>query len=183
VSTVVFLNDSGNSACAWLPLARTLIAAHHQVVVFSYRSTDPDSEEQGVRDALAIADKARAGGRYVLIGASLGGRIVIEVAAQHPDGLASIVCLSGERMVQGYGDILGQARRVVAPALYVGARDDFYTNGSQQQRQLHNAMRGKPNLLIQRDGSNHGTALLDTNGVDGKVVTPQVVAFVNEQLR
>jgi len=54
------------------------------VVIFAYRSTAADNEPEAVRDALAVADRARSGNHYASIGASLGGRVVIEAAATRP---------------------------------------------------------------------------------------------------
>jgi pimeloyl-ACP methyl ester carboxylesterase len=162
--------------------AEALVARRLQVVVFAYQSTAADDEPPSVLDALAVADDARKESRYVLVGASLGGRIVIEAAATHPPGLAGIVSLSGERSVEDYCDILPAARKVTSPALYITAREDFYTKGERQQRQLHEAMRGHPNVLLQRDGSAHGTALLDPNGPDGRVVQRRVLNFIDQQL-
>ena len=142
------------------------------MVIFAYRSTAADNEPEAVRDALAVADRARSGNHYALIGASLGGRVVIEAAATRPSGLAWIVSLSGERTIQNDRDILPDARKVTSPALYVGAKDDFVTQGERQQRQLHEAMRGKPNILLQRDGLAHGMDLINPDGPDGKAVTP-----------
>lgn len=79
----------------------------------------------------------------VLVGASLGGRLVIEAAASAPAGLAGIVSLSGERTVEDHPDILPAARRVRVPALYVGAREDPLTDGVRQQLHLHAAMGGQ----------------------------------------
>ena len=42
----------------------------------------------------------------MLVGASLGGRIVFEAAARAPEGPAGIVSLSGERRIDDYRDIL-----------------------------------------------------------------------------
>jgi len=152
------------------------------VVIFAYRSTAADNEPEAVRDAVAVADRARSGNHYALIGASLGGRVVIEAAATRPSGLAGIVSLSGERTIQNYRDILPDARKVTSPALYVGAKDDFATQGEQQQRQLHEAMRGKPNILLQRDGLAHGMDLINPDGPDEKAVNPRILDFVEQQL-
>ena len=64
------------------------------------------------------------------IGASLRGRVVIEAAATRPSGLAGIVSLAGERTIENYRDILPDARKVISPALYVGAKEDFAAQGS-----------------------------------------------------
>jgi alpha-beta hydrolase superfamily lysophospholipase len=92
-ATVVLLNDSGNSVCGWLPLADALVERQLKVVMFAYRSTAADNEAEAVRDTLAVADGARSGNRYALIGASLGGRVVIEAAATvRPTWPGSSVC-------------------------------------------------------------------------------------------
>ena len=70
-----------------------------------------------------------------------------------------------------------------APTLYVGAREDPLTDGSRQQRELHQAMRGNPNEIIQLDGIEHGTDLLDRSAPDGKAVSARMIAFLQSQLR
>jgi pimeloyl-ACP methyl ester carboxylesterase len=150
--------------------------------MFAYRSTSADNEAEAVRDTLAVADRARSGNRYALIGASLGGGVVIEAAAARPSDLAGIVSLLGERTIQDYRDILPDARKVTSPALYVGAKDDFATQGERQQRRLHEAMRGKPNILLQRDGLAHGMDLINPDGPDGTAVNSRILDFVEQQL-
>jgi len=181
-ATVVLLNDSGNSVCGWLPLADALVERQLKVAIFAYRSTAADNEPEAIRDALAVADRARSGNRYALIGASLGGRVVIEAAATRPSGLAGIMSLSGERTIQDYRDILPDARKVTSPASYVGAKDDFASRGERQQRQLHEAMQGKPNILLQRDGLAHGMDLINADGPDGKAMNSRIVDFAEQRL-
>jgi pimeloyl-ACP methyl ester carboxylesterase len=177
---VVFANDSGNDPCDWLPLAERLAGRGHRVAVFDYSDTSAINEPYAVDETLAVAKGAASGGRYALVGASLGGRIAIEAAGRRPAGLAAIVSLSGERTVQDYRDILRDARRVRTPTLYVGAREDPLTDGARQQRELHAAMRGRPNELVQLAGAAHGTTLID--GGAGMRVADRVAAFVTEQL-
>jgi pimeloyl-ACP methyl ester carboxylesterase len=152
--TVVFANDSGNDACGWLPLASSVAAAGRRVVLFSYANVAPPAEPAMVRDALALA----GAGPSALVGASLGGRVVIEAAARRPVGLRGIVSLSSEREIDYYHDILRAARRVRVPLLYVGSRKDVLTDGARQPRQLHAATGGR--LVLVR-GSAHGVDLLD----------------------
>ena len=90
--------------------------------------------------------------------------------------------LSGERTIQDYRDILPDARKVTSPASYVGAKDDFASRGERQQRQLHEAMQGKPNILLQRDGLAHGMDLINPDGPDGKAVNSRIVDFVEQRL-
>jgi hypothetical protein len=43
-------------------------------------------------------------------------------------------------------------------------------------------MRGKPNILLQRDGLAHGMDLINPDGPDGKAVNSRIVDFVEQQL-
>ena len=85
--------------------------------------------------------------------------------------------------MQNYRDILSDARRVTVPLLYVGARDDPYTDGTRQPTQLYAAVRGKPNELLLLDGSSHGTDLLDQPVPDGRTTADQIVTFVMKNLQ
>jgi dienelactone hydrolase len=176
---VVFGNDSGNSACDWLPLAGDLAAHRFRAVIFDY---DDFSEAHSARDMIALGRAAGGAHRYALVGASLGGRLVIEGAARDPAGLAAIVSLSGERMLPSYPDILPQARKVNVATLYVGTTADSYTDGVIQQQQLHRAIQGQPNDLIQLVGVAHGTETLDLTAADGVSIRAHIRAFLTAQL-
>lgn len=175
---VVFLNDSGNSPCDWMPLARRLAGAGYTAAVFVYADVAASAEDASRRATLDVARAAAAGGRYVLVGASLGGRLVIEAAATRPPGLAGIVSLSGERTVEDYPDILAAGHRVRVPALYIGAREDPLTDGVRQPRQLHAAMGGQ---LVQVPGFSHGTELLTTD-LKAKALEARVRTFIASRL-
>jgi hypothetical protein len=43
-------------------------------------------------------------------------------------------------------------------------------------------MRGKPNILLQRDGLAHGMDLINPDGPDGKAVNPRILDFIEQQL-
>jgi hypothetical protein len=170
--TVVFANDSGNQPCDFLTLGRQLAAAGLRAVVWTY---DDMSEAQETTDLLTLAGT----GPYGLVGASAGGRLVIEAAARHPAGLAAIVSLSGEREIDpGYPDILPQARQVSTPCLYVGTTLDAYTDGTRQSEELHDAMRGRPNELLELPGVAHGVDLLALNDPAGVPIPDRILAFL-----
>jgi dienelactone hydrolase len=178
---VVFLNESGNDACPWLRLAQRLVARGFRAALFEYRSAAAAREQRAVRDTQAIAAAlTQDGGRVALVGASLGGRIVFEAAAQRDAQIAAIVSLSGERTVQDYADILPAARRVRTPLLYVGSQQDALTDGARQPRQLRRAARSKATQLVLVPGSEHGTDLLF--GDQGHAVSDRIEAFVRAQL-
>jgi pimeloyl-ACP methyl ester carboxylesterase len=72
-----------NDVCDWIPLAQRLAATGHRVVVFQYLTTSATGEGEALAETLAVARAAAGAGRFALVGASLGGRIVIEAAARH----------------------------------------------------------------------------------------------------
>jgi dienelactone hydrolase len=155
----VFLNQSGNDPCVWMDLARRMAGQGRSAAVFTYASADAAHERDDAREALAVARAATASRRFVLIGASLGGRVVFVTAATAPRGLGGIVSLSGERRVLDYGDILPDVRRVIQPVLYVGSSEDAWTDGTRQPRQLRAALGSREARFILVPGFAHGIEL------------------------
>ena len=181
---VVLASESDNDPCGGLALADRLAATGHRVVVFGYSDTSAAGEPKALSELLAVAAATRRGDRWVALGASLGGRLVIEAAARRPAGLAGIVSLSGETVVQDYRDITPDAKRVTTPALVVGSAFDSLTDEAKQSRALHAAMRGRPNdLLIVPGSSTHGFALVDPATAANASTIGRIVAFVTAQLR
>jgi dienelactone hydrolase len=88
---VVLANQSGNDPCAWVPLARELAGKGMRALVFEY-----DDNSRADREVLAAARALRAAGvRHVAaIGASLGGRAVVQAAARDRGALTAAVSLS-----------------------------------------------------------------------------------------
>lgn len=180
---VVFANQSGNRVCPWLDLAQALAGQGYRTVVFTYADSSAAGEKQSVDQTLAVARSAGGGTAPVaLVGASLGGRVVIEAAARHPANLALIVSLSGEAVVEDYPDILPAAGQVTTPALYIGATDDPLTQGAAQQNSLHQAMHGQPNDILQVPGTGHGTALIEPPDGDNARTVAAIVAFLHDHL-
>ena len=157
---VVFLNDSSDDTCTWMPVARATADSGRTAVVFQYGSVAPRLERKATNTALAVAAKAAEGGRFVLIGASLGGRIVFEAAARMPEGLAGVVSLSGERRIDAYRDILPDVRHVRVPVLYAGARQDTLTQGTRQPDEIRAALPSREARFMLLPGYAHGTELL-----------------------
>jgi pimeloyl-ACP methyl ester carboxylesterase len=173
---VVLLNDSGNDVCPWMGLARDLTRLGRSVAVFTYSSPAAAGERDAVREALAVARAGPQGMPYVLIGASLGGRVVFEAAARAPRGLAGIVSLSGERRVEDYRDILADVRQVRAPVLYLGSREDALIEGARQPRRLRSVLRSAEERFLLVPGFDHGTELLD--GAGGPRIRRAIERFV-----
>jgi pimeloyl-ACP methyl ester carboxylesterase len=175
---VVLANERENQVCGWVAFANRLVAEDFRVALFDYADPGAEGERQAVRDTLAVA-AAAGSGPFGLVGASLGGRIVIEAAAEHPDGLTTIVALSPVREVDGYVDILPDARQVTTPALLINGQADSFTDGARQPHELSEAMHGIPNVLILIAGPAHGYDLVDpaTRATADKIAT-----FLHDQL-
>jgi pimeloyl-ACP methyl ester carboxylesterase len=171
---VVLLNESDNDACAWVPEASMLAEQGFRVVLWRY--TNSDDEPGSVREVLAVADAARGDAKALMVGASIGGRIVFEAAARRPSAFAGIVSVSGERRVQTLPDIRSVVARVTIPVLYVGSRDDPYTEGTRQPRSLRRALRSREQKFELVDGSDHGLVLLASGA--GASLRLEIEAFL-----
>lgn len=171
---VVFLNMSDDDPCPWMPLARATAAAGRTAAVMEYGDVAAGAEREATEGALAVARAAGRGRPVVLVGASLGGRIVFEAAARSPRRIAGIVSLSGERQVEDYRDILPDIRRVTTPVLYAGTRQDALTDGMRQPREIRAALPAATTArFLALPGSAHGIDLLFsarvTRALDGFV--------------
>ena len=168
---VVFANQSGNSTCDWLPFATELARDGRRVVVFEYH--DPGS---AASELLAVARALRAAGarRVAIVGASVGGRAVVQAAARDRAAIVAAVSLSAERSVGALPEILPDARRVRVPSLYVGSREDGYTTFGRDTRQFHSVTPAKLNQMLLVPGDNHGVDLLP----DPRVRTT-IIEFLN----
>jgi pimeloyl-ACP methyl ester carboxylesterase len=152
---VVFANDSGGSACGWIGFAQDLARAGHPVAV----TDGPGATERML--AAAVALRVAGARSVVLVGASVGGRAVLQAASLQPDAVAGVVSLSGERTVPGDPkDVLPTARHIRLPVLLVGSRQDGYTKFGADTRALHRAVPAKVNWLLLLSGGDHGVDLL-----------------------
>jgi pimeloyl-ACP methyl ester carboxylesterase len=152
----VFANDSGNDPCEWLAHARQLADDDSRFAVFKYGELGSPNELR----ATALALRSAGADQVVAIGASVGGRAVVELAAKRSPGVDAVVSLSGERAVAQYPDILPEARRVELPILYAGSRQDGYTTFGKETVQLHEATPAKLNEMLLVPGADHGVDLL-----------------------
>jgi dienelactone hydrolase len=164
---VVFANQSGNSTCDWLPFATELARDRRRAVVFEY-----DDQASAASELLAVARALHAAGarRVAIVGASIGGRAVIQAAARDRGSIAAAVSLSAERSVGALPEILPDARRVRVPSLYVGSREDGYTTFGRETRQFHHVTPAKVNHLLLVPGGKHGVDLLPDPHVRATIV-------------
>jgi dienelactone hydrolase len=171
---IVFANDSRNQACTWLPFARELADRGMQVALFEYASVGNPDEVR----ATAAALRRNGARRVIAVGASVGARSVIELAAKASPGVDAVVSLSAERQISlRYRDILPAARHVRLPSLYVGSREDGYTSFGKETIQLHDATPASTNELLLVPGDDHGVDLLA--GRNGGRVRSAVLRFAS----
>jgi pimeloyl-ACP methyl ester carboxylesterase len=166
---VLFSNQSDNSLCAWLPLARPLVQAGFRVGLYDYSGLG------AVADATVAAGELRRQGsnRVGLVGASEGAKVAI--AAATSTGAAAVVSLSPERFLDGYGDVLPAARRLRAPILFFYGKGDPLAEVNTPQ--LYRATRERDKQLVGLPGWGHGTALLAHPSVRARIV-----AFLRSRL-
>jgi hypothetical protein len=168
----VFANDSGNEPCGWLRFAESLADRGDRVAVFRYASVGSPGELR----ATAMALRAAGAERVVAVGASVGGRAVVELAAKRSPGVDAVVSISGEREIgPSYPDILPDARRIELPILYAGSRKDGYTLFGKDTVQLHAATPAPLNRLLLAPGAAHGVDLL--SGREGERMRAAILRF------
>jgi dienelactone hydrolase len=130
-TAVILAHEGGADLCGWLPYARTLQDAGLRVLAFDFRgyalSEQPSSARLALgRDLAGAVTRVRADGatKVFLMGASMGGAAVVQDSAGID--VAGRISLSGTRVWSGYGvNHPAGVRRVSAPFLYVGTRDDW----------------------------------------------------------
>jgi dienelactone hydrolase len=158
---VVFSNESDNSLCSWMPLAKRLARDGFRVALYDYSGAAPVSDVTAVTGALRRAGAHRIG----LVGASEGAKA--SIAAAGTARASAVVSLSAERSLAGYGDLLPAARRLHAPILYLYAKDDPVSELNTPQ--LYAATRERDKRLVAFPGFDHGTALLAHPTVPGMI--------------
>jgi alpha-beta hydrolase superfamily lysophospholipase len=184
---------AGGLYCAWFAtrrLADDLVRNGFQLLLFDYRGTGWSESRRGVAadrfdlDVAGAVDEVRRRGarKVVLVGASLGGIIVIATAPELDDEPTAIVALSasgfeGTNSGRGHGNL--DARAAVAdldvPLLLLaakGEREDF----ADAQALFAAATTNKKELEIV-PGSAHATALY-SDGPAAAKNRARIVEFV-----
>jgi pimeloyl-ACP methyl ester carboxylesterase len=162
---VVFAHQSPGDLCDWMFYARALEARGYVVLPidmngFGASTVAPTSPTRARwdRDVAAAAGVLRSHGvrRVVLIGASLGGTVVVAAAAEIRPAVSAVVDLSGPTESSGV-DALAAARRLRVPALYVVSDDDAYIS---EVRKTYRVTPPRLRRLRVVTGGGHGVGLL-----------------------
>ena len=162
-TTVVLAHEYPDSLCGWFPYAAVLARAGNRVLLFDQRG-------KGTRidlDVVAAVEQARELGaaKVVAMGASLGGAATLVAAGRDCFEVSGIVSASGETDLRTYGRgvpplyAVPFERRIAAPLLVVGSKDDPLVDETEVTRLLKRASSAtKRSVLV--DGSGHGWDLL-----------------------
>jgi dienelactone hydrolase len=174
-AAVVLANDSGNQACDWMPFTQALAERGFAVALFSYTRVGNPNDVAAVAQAL----RHRGATRVAAIGASAGGRAIVQLGALPKPDVDALISLSAEREVgPQYPNILPQAKQVHLPSLYIGSRKDGYTSFGKETVQLHEATPAETNEMLLVPGSDHGVDLV--SGREAKRVRPAIFAFLEK---
>lgn len=165
-TAVVLAHEGGADLCGWLPYIKTLEKAGIRAFAFDFRgygnSGTPAHGSLALgRDLAGAVARVRAdGARHVfLMGASMGGAAVVQNSSGiRVDGLIS---LSGTRLWPGYGvNNPAGVRRLSAPFLYVGTRDDWRAPRTEALSVFHH-LGSRDKHIVLYAGSDHGWALAE----------------------
>jgi pimeloyl-ACP methyl ester carboxylesterase len=162
---IVFVHQSPGDVCDWMFYARRLAAKGYVVLPIDLNGfaastpapTSPVSPHWD-RDVAAAAGFLRQRGvrKVVLVGASLGGAVVVGAAAQITPAISAVIDLSGPTETSGI-DAVAAARRLRVPALYLASADDEF---AVSVRRTYAATPVRLRRLLVVGGAGHGVGLL-----------------------
>jgi pimeloyl-ACP methyl ester carboxylesterase len=190
---VVLLHQLRGGACGWWPYAARLADLGYAVEVPDLRcfgsSTCPDAATASKRHDLDVAAAVerlgeRGATRVVVVGASMGAAVAVEIASQPPEGVVSAIALSPpmsfpvwlpeERKVGTAGSLAGDVRIPLLLVTSPGDRDappelveEFAVQAGQLVR------------VVRLDRPGHGWNLLRA-GVAGEETWTPVAAQIEQ---
>jgi pimeloyl-ACP methyl ester carboxylesterase len=164
-TTVVLMHEYPADLCGWLPYAATLTRAGLRVLAFDFRDFGDSGRPAGSRasaygrDVRAAVARARADGakRVFLAGASFGGVAALTFGPELP--VTGVISMSGETRLFRM-NALTAVRRLRAPLLILGSRQDHYVPVADARQLLRNAG-SRDKRLVLYPGGFHGWQLVE----------------------
>lgn len=181
--------------CGFWPYAVKLAHGGIRSLLFNLRCFGDSACPPGSRQARPVADVEGAlreiqrlgSSRVVLVGASLGGTVVIKAAAAIRPPVAGVVDLSGELDL---GELLGgrseldagaAAPRVVSPALLAVARNDRYTPISDMRTLYARLDTQNKRVIVEPLQFGHGWLMLDGPPLSWSPLARRIEAFIRQR--
>jgi pimeloyl-ACP methyl ester carboxylesterase len=179
---VVFSNTAYDAPCAWLPLARELVAKGYRVALWRYGGPAP---KQLIADLGSVVAELRRRGatKVALVGGSRGGCLSMMTAAEVQPPVAGVVMLSCAAVFNRRDPTptAPWAAKLQVPVLHLtGERDGTPTLA--EARREFDAFASPDKQLVVVPTGGHGDQLLN-DPQDGAVVKPQVIAFLDRVTR
>jgi hypothetical protein len=168
---VVLANQSDNTVCGWLPFPTYLARHGMRVLAFDYGHGDASREVQ----AAATFLKREGASPLVLIGASLGGAVIIDAGAHMRPAPAAVISLSAVPEATTYS-FPADARRLTSPIFQIGSTEDQLIQYGHTTRSLFAASRSPAKRLLLLHGADHGVALVNSEA--GNKVREAILAFI-----
>ena len=173
-TTAVLDHEYPSTLCGWFPYAARLAKSGYRVLLI-------DERQSGDRldlDVPAAVEEAFALGarRVVAMGASLGGAATLIAAGRDCMLVSGVVSVSGETDLRSYGAgvpplyAVPYERRIAAPLLVVGSRDDSLIGQGAVKALVRHARRARAVLV---PGGDHGWDLLQ-----GPAASPRIQAAI-----
>lgn len=165
--TAVVTYETFRDVCTWLPLAKRLAAAGHQVLL--YDQVIGEGSEQ-INEMVKLA-RQRGAQQIVLVGGSLGGEESIAAAAVIKPPVNAVVALAP-------ASISGEeAASLEVPFLQIVARGDVQFADSARKNEAA-ATKSPDHRLLIVGGSEHASLMF--GGKAAKQVLDAVVAFIGK---
>lgn len=165
-------NQTNNSICQWLPFPFLLARHDMRVLAFDYSGrADPSAEVQAAAGYL----RAHGARHLVLIGASIGGAVVIDAALHlrpEPDAVVSLSAVPEATLYPFPAD----ARRLRSPIFHIGGNADQTTLDGRDTRALYHASPNPAKRLLLLESTAHGTDYVGMYG-SGQVRSA-ILAFI-----
>lgn len=188
---VVLSHEQGYYICSFLELGKRLAAKGYLVVIPEFRGhgaseavpSGPASDKQIVMDEMtAVAEARRLGAtELAYAGASCGGSASAVAASKDPSAAALVMLSSPD--ICGEPTALSAMKKVTAPTMIVGSREEFDGNVMEGNERMRRASASKKMDFVVLEGGEHGTDNLRSKSKpDGAALTDRVEKFIVDGL-
>ncbi len=168
---VVLANQSDNSVCEWLPFPAYLAAHGMRVLAFNYGNGDGSAEVQAAARFL----RGHGARHVVLIGASIGGAIVIDAGLHLHPAPAAVISLSAVPEATLY-PFPADAKKLSCPVFQIGGKEDQLIQFGKDTRALFNESPSRAKRLLLLPSASHGTDFVGAAG--SAQIRADILAFI-----